>query len=147
MPSWQGFKGHNLLSYLNMSYHGNFICTQIFSHSGVVLCWRLPGGKSAPGGAFPGWHKGCVLLHCQILSFWHFFFVPGLSVTSSFQVVIVMWAAFGQWRCLQESCRTWKACWVWKICWLWPGCMICGQLWKFVLFSKSLKSYRTPCIS
>lgn len=61
-----------------MSYHGNFICTQIFSHSGVVLCWRLPGGKSAPGGAFPGWHKGCVLLHCQILSFWHFLFVPGL---------------------------------------------------------------------
>lgn len=29
-----------------MSYLGNFICIQIFSHSGVLLLsWRLPGGR------------------------------------------------------------------------------------------------------
>lgn len=32
-----GFKGYNLLNYLDTSYLGNFICIQIFSHSGVLF--------------------------------------------------------------------------------------------------------------
>lgn len=55
-----------------------------------------------------------------------------------------LWAAFGQWRHLQESCMTLYMHEVWKTCWLWPSSRICGQLWKFIPFSKSLKSHRTP---
>lgn len=48
LPLWQGFKGHSLLSYLDVSYLGNFFCIQIFPHSGFLFhSWRLAGGKLA----------------------------------------------------------------------------------------------------